>query len=102
MRLKSFDETLMQELRDPEFAAAYLNDALEDSTAEFLVALRKYVQASGGMGTVAARAHLSREALYRMLSSTGNPEFRSVHAVLKAGGLDIGVTPAANPQKLAA
>jgi DNA-binding phage protein len=35
------------ELQDPEFAAAYLEDALSESLEEFLIALRKYVQATG-------------------------------------------------------
>ena len=42
LRLKNFDEHLYRELQDPDFAAAYLEDALADSMEEFLVALRKY------------------------------------------------------------
>ena len=41
--LKRFDEVLFRELKDPEFALAYLQDALDESTAEFLIALRKYI-----------------------------------------------------------
>jgi probable addiction module antidote protein len=87
--LKSFDALLLEELRDPEGAAIYLQDAWEDSLEEFLVALRKYVQANGGMTQCAERAHLSREALYRMLSENGNPEVRSLRAILNAGGLTL-------------
>ena len=87
--LRSFDELLLEELRDPEAAAIYLQDAWEDSMEEFLVALRKYVQANGGMSQCAERAHLSREALYRMLSENGNPEVRSLRAILDAGGLTL-------------
>lgn len=91
MKLKTFDETVMRELQDPEFAAAYLQDALEDSMEEFLVALRKYVQANGGMSRCAEQAHLTREALYRMLSEKGNPELRSIEAVLKSCGLRLNI-----------
>jgi putative addiction module killer protein len=49
MGLKPFQEFLMRELRDPGIAAAYLQDAWEDSMDEFLIALRKYVRANGGM-----------------------------------------------------
>jgi len=45
--LRDFDTILFEALRDPEAAAIYLQDAWEDSTEEFLVALRKYVQANG-------------------------------------------------------
>jgi probable addiction module antidote protein len=90
MKLKSFDDFLMQDLQDPEFAAAYLTDAYQDSLEEFLVALRKLVQANGGMSVVAAKSGITREALYRMLSETGNPEFRSIYSVLKAIGINTG------------
>ena len=93
--LKSFDELLFEDLRDPEAAAVYLQDAWEDSLEEFLAALRKYVQANGGMSQCAARAHLSREALYRMLSEKGNPEVRSLRAILEANGLTLTIAPAA-------
>ena len=92
-RLKDFDEILLEDLRDPEAAAIYLQDAWEDSAEEFLVALRKYVQANGGMARCAEKAQVTREALYRMLSDKGNPELRSVRAVLEATGLRLSVTP---------
>ncbi len=91
LTLKSFDGILFDDLRDPEFATAYLQDAWEDSTEEFLVALRKYVLANGGMAQCAEKAHITREALYRMLSDKGNPELRSVRAVLQATGLSLSV-----------
>ena len=92
-QLKDFDEVLFEDLRDPEAAAVYLQDAWDDSAEEFLVALRKYVQANGGMARCAEKAHLTREALYRMLSEKGNPELRSVRAVLQATGLRLLVEP---------
>lgn len=89
MKLKSFDERLAQDLRDPEFATAYLQDAWDDSPEEFLVALRKHVQANGGMSACAENAQVTREALYRMLSEKGNPELRSLRAVLQACRLNV-------------
>ncbi len=91
-KLKDFDEVLFEALRDPESAAIYLQDAWEDSTEEFLVALRKYVQANGGMARSAERAQITREALYRMLSEKGNSELRSIRAVLQANGIRFSVT----------
>ncbi len=89
MELRNFNETLSNELQDPEVAAAYLEESLEESTSEFLIALRKYVQAHGGMAACAKKAGVTREALYRMLSETGNPEFESLRAILKACGLKV-------------
>jgi len=93
MKLKSFEERLAQDLRDPEFAASYLQDAWEDSLDEFLVVLRKYVQANGGMSACAENAQVTREALYRMLSEKGNPELRSLRAVLQACRLGLTFGP---------
>jgi probable addiction module antidote protein len=87
MTVQPFQETLYNELQDDEFAAAYLDDAMSDSTEEFLIALRHVVKARGGMTRVAKEAELTREAMYRMLSEKGNPEFRSVQKMLEATGL---------------
>lgn len=102
MKLKSFDERLTQDLQDPEFATAYLQDAWDDSLEEFLVALRKYVQANGGMSVCAERAQITREALYRMLSEKGNPELRSIRAVLNACRLHLTFGPSEELQELLA
>lgn len=60
MRLITFDEHLYSELKDLEYAAAYLEDALDDSFEEFLVALRKYVQANGGVSRCADGTELEQ------------------------------------------
>jgi len=87
------DDWLMGQLADAELAAEYLNAASEDDDpASYLSALRKVVEARGGIAGVAEKTHLSRETLYRTLSSRGNPTIRTLHAVLKATGLKFGVS----------
>jgi probable addiction module antidote protein len=44
------------------------------------------------MATVAEKAHLSRETLYRTLSARGNPTIKTLSAVLRATGLRLGVS----------
>ncbi len=89
-----YEEELMQWLQDPENAAAYLTAAIEDGDRKgFLMALRNVAQARGGMASVAEKAHLGRESLYKMLSERGNPEFRSVASVLHGMGLRLTVAP---------
>lgn len=86
------DEWLFEQLKDAEFAAEYLNAAGEDEDpSSYLTALRKVVEARGGVAAVAQKAHLSRESLYRTLSIRGNPTIRTLNAVLKATGLKLGV-----------
>ena len=83
---------LLGELADPAFAAAYLNAAVrEGDPAAFLQALRNVVDASGGVAEVAQRTDLNRQAVYRMLSESGNPEFRSLQRLLSATGLGLNV-----------
>ena len=91
MTAEPFSKTLYQELRDDGFAVAYLEDAMTDSTEEFLVALGHVVKARGGVAQVAEGAGLTREAVYRMITPTGNPEFRSVQRMLAATGLRLQV-----------
>jgi DNA-binding phage protein len=61
-----YDDWLMARLADADFAADYLNAASEDDDfRSYLTALRKVVEARGGMADVAAKSELSRETLYR-------------------------------------
>ena len=87
------DDWLFEQLQDAEFAAQYLNAASEDDDPKtYLAALRKVVEARGGIATIAERTNLSRETLYRTLSTRGNPTIKTLTAVLKATGLRFGVT----------
>lgn len=95
-----YEGWLIGRLRNPAEAAAYLEAVLEDGDqAAIMLAIRQVAQAQGGLATIARKAHLTREATYRMLSKSGNPELRSLSAVLKATGLRISVKPI---EKLAA
>ncbi len=95
MKLKDFNETFAVELRDPQFAATYLEYALEDGGVEtFLVALRNVAKAQGGMTQIAQATALGRESLYKTLSEQGNPEFKTLQAVLGALGMRFSITRA--------
>jgi probable addiction module antidote protein len=94
---KSYKEYLYAKLRDPEAASAYLDEALKDEDIHvFLLALRDIAEANGGIGTIARKAHLNRESLYRTLSPTGNPKITSLKALMGACGLELSVRPAVN------
>ena len=82
---------LLEDLADPEEAAAYLNAALEDGDQEvFLLALRHVAEARG-MSQVARKTRLNRESLYRMLSAEGNPQLASLNSLLRGVGLRLAV-----------
>jgi probable addiction module antidote protein len=86
---------LLAWLQDPKNAAAYIEAALaEGDSGDLLHALRNVAEASGGIAHIAERTGLNREALYRTLSKRGNPQLKSLAAILGATGLRLSVTPA--------
>jgi probable addiction module antidote protein len=83
---------------DPAFAAQYLNQILEEGgQGDLLVALRQMAGAFGGVKSIAEKSHLNINHLYRTLSADGNPELRSVTAILKAFGMRLAVQPFQQP-----
>ena len=90
---RAYQPDLIESLRDSEEAEEYLNAALEEDDPElFLLALRNVAEAQGGVAQLAEKAKLNRESLYRMLSDRGNPEFRSLDALLHALRFRLAVT----------
>lgn len=86
-----YETSLKTALMDPEEAAAYLDSALEENNQEvFLLALRDIAEAHG-FSKVAQDTVLNRENLYRMLSSTGNPQLSSLITLLHNFGLRLAV-----------
>jgi len=80
-------------LKDPEVAAEYLSEALEDGSPSIvLMALRNIAEAQeGGIAGLAARSHLGRESMYKMLSDSGNPKLSSFTKVINGLGLHLKV-----------
>jgi probable addiction module antidote protein len=92
MRSKDFKEYLLEQLKDPEEAAAYINAAMEDEDPRvFLIAIQDVAEAMGGMSWLAKEAHLNRESLYKMLSKKGNPQLHTLISILAACGLELAV-----------
>ena len=83
-------------LKDSKNAAAYIEAAIkEGDSGDLLHALRNVAEARGGIARIAEKTGLNREALYRTLSRRGNPQLKSLAAILGATGLRLSVTPAA-------
>lgn len=82
--------------RDRKLAAAYLDEVLTDGDQkELMLALRRLSEAFGGVPSLAQRAGLNPTTLYRTLSADGNPELRTLRALLQAMGLRLSVSVAA-------
>jgi probable addiction module antidote protein len=82
-----------ERLNTPEDIAYYLEAAFEDGDPRVIAAMLGDVARSKGMTQLARDTGLAREALYRALSSAGNPEFETVLKVMKALGLRLVATP---------
>jgi probable addiction module antidote protein len=93
MKDRTHDEAMAELfMQDPAYALELLNGILEDDEqGELLIALRQMAKAFGGVQSVAEKAGLNPTQLYRTLSRAGNPELRSLSAILKAMGLRLAV-----------
>ncbi len=91
---KPYSELSDELLKDPEYAAVYLEEILASGDTElFKLALKNVASARlGGMSAVAEETSLARESLYRSLSKNGNPRFDTLTKVLEASGLRLSVT----------
>ena len=95
-RTKTSAYDVAEHLRTPKEIAAYLAAWLQDApddTAGIARALGDIARAKG-MSSVAKSAGLSRESLYKALSSDGNPSFATVLKVVRALGVRLQVEAA--------
>ena len=85
-----------EHLRTPEEMAAYLDAWLTEAPDDAAGIARAFgdIARAKGMSQVAKDAGLSRESLYRALSSEGNPSFATILKVAKALGVQLHAEPA--------
>lgn len=94
-KLKEFKTLFAEELRNLDYATAYLNEALADEDKRvFLVALKNVIEANSENKTILAKeTKVSRPTVYRMLSKTGNPRWENITSIMDAMNLQISVSP---------
>ena len=80
-------------LDDDEALATYLSDAFETQDVAFISDAIGVVARAKGMKQIAQEAGVSRESLYRALSSAGNPELGTVLKVLASLTIKISAQP---------
>lgn len=88
-----YDNLLLEELKELDFAAGYLTACLEEGEDVFLLGIRNVAKAQGGMKALSDATNLNRESLYDMLSKSGNPLFSSVTTVLSKLGFELTLKP---------
>jgi probable addiction module antidote protein len=96
---RAHDEATVEMFRaDPDLAAEYLNSVLADGDeTDLMLALRSLSKAFGGAQEVARQAEVNAHTLYRTLSEQGNPELKTLSAILRAMGMKLAVQPLHHP-----
>ena len=89
---KNYDDWVVDILKkDKKRVDKFLKTALEEfdkdgDTATLLIALRHVAQAKGGIAELAQKTNIGREALYKILSKTGNPTLTTFKTILDGLG----------------
>jgi len=92
MALETFPWDITEHLDSEEAIAAYLDAVFEDGDPKLIAAAIGDVARARGMSEIAQKSGLSRESLYRALSTDGNPEMATVLKVMRALGMRVSVT----------
>lgn len=92
-KLKEWD--IQDSLNTPEDVALYLEAVFEDGEPQLITAALGDIARSKGMSQLARETGLTREALYKALSTDGDPKFSTLIAVMKALGLQLTAKAAA-------
>jgi len=71
---------------------SYMQEALETNDPAFIAHALGTIARARGMSRIAKRAGLSRESLYKALSTGGNPGFGTIIRVMRALGLKFSIT----------
>ena len=90
MKLTTFDAA--QHLKTNQEMAVYLDEMLSENDPAMITHALGVIAHAKGMTQLAKETGVSREGLYKALSSDGNPEFSTVLKVIKALGLTLHAT----------
>ena len=86
-------EQLYEDLRDPVYASAYINEAIVDGDETVLKTALADVIRSRGVAAVARIAGINRVTVYKTLKPGTETSFTTMHALLKACDVSLQVRP---------
>jgi probable addiction module antidote protein len=89
--MKTYEWDMADNINTKEEVIAYLQGAIEENDTETLFDVIGAIARSKGMVAVANELGLSRESLYKSLSSSGNPSFNTIVKVLDNLGFQLSV-----------
>lgn len=94
MTIETLPFDAAQYLDTPEAHTELLNDAFETGNAAYIAAALGVVARAKGMSQIAKDAGVTREALYKALSTEGDPKLSTLLGVVKALGVNLTITAA--------
>lgn len=89
MPIKTTPFDAAEYIDDPESQAELLADAFETGNATYITHALGIIARARGMTSVAKEAGVTREALYKALSETGDPRLSTLLGVTKALGVTL-------------
>jgi probable addiction module antidote protein len=84
-------------LTEPQGQAELLADALENGNASYIADALGIIARAHGMSKLARETGVSREALYKSLSKTGDPKISTLFKVAKALNVKLTLVPIKSP-----
>ena len=94
MAIKTLPFDPAEYITDPEDQAELLSDALDTGNAIYIANALGIIARARGMSEVARGAGVTREALYKALSTKGDPKLSTLLGVLKTLDLKLSARPA--------
>lgn len=86
-------DQLYDDLKDPTYASAYINEAILDGDEAVLKTALADVIRSIGVTTVARKAGVNRVTVYKTLKSATESSFTTIYALLRACNVSLQVRP---------
>lgn len=97
----TFEDDLMQKLRDPEFASAYISTAILENDMDFLPIALGDVAKAHGLSKLSENTGINRRTLYKVFDKEGNPSFGIISQIMNGLGLELEIKPKKQKRKKA-
>ena len=100
-RALNIKKELYEDLKDPAYASAYINEAILDGDEVVLKTALADVIRARGVATVARKAGINRVTIYKTLKPETESSFTTMHALLSACDVQLRVQPSEPRRKRA-
>lgn len=96
-QFKKFDDLLIEDLKNPEYAAGFLNIAieefLEDGDIKSFNKILNFIVKASNVSQIAKESKISRNHLYRIINNKSEPTLTNALRLIKALGYQFKIEP---------